>query len=399
MRAVFAGLASVLLGLAIFEITMQPESAERFELGTIFAAMAVVMAIVAVGLPRFSKTLRSIRWTFGILSVVSFAIVVAGVFAVADRMFLSDHDLTLLLVVLGFGVVSAVGFAISVSRPLTEDLERLADIADHVARGETNSQPSIDRQDEVGRLARSIEQMVARLDSAEEDRKANVEARRAFFASVGHDLRTPLASLQAAIEALQDGLAADPNFYLASMEREIGVLSALVEDIYLLARIESGGFDLDLSVVDLTELADEAIDVVRPLAERKDVRLRLDSPRPVMAWGGAEALGRVIRNLLDNAVRHSPAGADILVRVGSDGSPSVTVVDQGLGFDADFVAIAFDRFTRGDPARMRVNGGSGLGLAIAREFVHALDGEMWAEPGPGGKVGFRLPTPIFKTVL
>lgn len=82
-----------------------------------------------------------------------------------------------------------------------------------------------------------------------------------------------------------------------------------------------------------------------------------------------------------------------MVAVGSDGSPSVTVVDQGFGFDPDFLDIAFDRFTRGDPARVRDNGGSGLGLAIASEFVHALDGEMWAEPGPGGKIGFRLPMP------
>lgn len=393
MRAVFAGLASVLIGLAIFEITMQPRNTERLELAVIFGAMALVMAVVAIGLPRFSRTLRSIRWTFGILSVVSFAIVVAGVFAVADRMFLSDHDLTLLLVVLGFGIVSAVGFAISVSRPLTEDLERLADIADHVAKGGVEGPVFIKRQDEVGRLARSIDEMVERLDVAQRERQANVQARQAFFTSVGHDLRTPLASMQAAVEALQDGLAADPEHYLASMEREIGVLSALVEDIYLLARIESGGFEANVSMVDLTELADEAIDVLRPLAERKAVSFQLQSPRPVMALGGPEALGRVIRNLLDNAVRHSPDGAEIVVAVGADGSPSVTVVDQGAGFAPDFVDVAFDRFTRSDAARMRDNGGSGLGLAIARGFVTALDGEMWAEPGPGGKIGFRLPTP------
>jgi signal transduction histidine kinase len=113
-----------------------------------------------------------------------------------------------------------------------------------------------------------------------------------------------------------------------------------------------------------------------------------------MALGGPEALGRVIRNLLDNAVRHSPDGAEIVVAVGADGSPSVTVVDQGEGFAPDFIDVAFDRFTRGDPARMRDKGGSGLGLAIASGFVSALDGEMWAEPGPGGTVGFRLPAPV-----
>lgn len=394
MRAVFAGLASILVGLAILEVTMQPQNSERFELVIIFGAMEALMAIVAIGLPGFTRTVRSIRWTFGILSVVSFGIVVVGLVAVAGRMFLNDHDLTLLLVVMGFGIVSAIGFAISVSKPLTDDLERLADIADHIAKGHVEAPVSIDRQDEVGRLARSIDDMVSRLDSAEHERRANVQARQAFFTSVGHDLRSPLASLRAAVEALQDGLASDPTHYLASMDREISVLSALVEDIYLLARIESGGIDLDPSPVDLTELADEAIEVVRPLATQKGIDFRLQSPRPVMAIGGSEALGRVIRNLLDNAVRHSPAGSEIVVSVGADGSSSVTVVDQGSGFAPDFVPYAFDRFSRGDPARLRDQGGSGLGLAIANGFVSALDGEMWAEPGPRGKVGFRLPAPV-----
>ncbi len=394
MRAVFAAMASVLVGLAIFEITMQPRNSERFELGVIFAAMSILMAVVAIGLPPFSRTLSSIRWTFGILSVVSFGIVVVGMFAVAGRMFLSEHDLTLLLVVLGFGIVSAVGFALSVSRPLTQDLERLAEVADSVAKGGTDASPAIDRQDEVGRLARSIAEMVSRLDAAERERQADVEARRGFFTSVGHDLRSPLASLRAAVEAMQDGLAADPKHYLASMDREIRVLSNLVEDIYLLARIETGGIDIELSMVDLTELADEAIDVVRPLAEQRSIGIVMESSRRVMALGGTEALGRVIRNLLDNAVRHSPSGSEIIVSVANDGQPTVTVIDQGSGFEPDFVRVAFDRFTRGDPARVRNNGSSGLGLAIASGFVSALDGEMWAEPGPGGKVGFRLPTPV-----
>ncbi|MDH3464271.1 MAG: HAMP domain-containing protein, partial [Acidimicrobiia bacterium] len=207
MRAVFAGLASILVGLVILEVTMQPQNSERFELVIIFGAMAALMAIVAIGLPRFTRTLRSIRWTFGILSVVSFGIVVVGLVAVAGRMFLNDHDLTLLLVVMGFGIVSAIGFAISVSKPLTDDLERLADVADHIAKGHVEAPVSIDRQDEVGRLARSIDDMVSRLDSAEHERQANVQARQAFFTSVGHDLRSPLASLRAAVEALQDGLA------------------------------------------------------------------------------------------------------------------------------------------------------------------------------------------------
>lgn len=393
MRVIFGGLASVLIGLAIFEVTMQPAEAERVELGLIFAAMALLMGVVAVWLPHFSRSLRSIRITFGFLSIVSFLIVLLGTFAVAGRMFLDQHDATLLLVVLGFGLVSAVGFALSVSRPLTDDLEKLATAADRVASGRGAVSTPIDRVDEVGRLARSLDQMIVRLDAADSEREADADARQAFFAAIGHDLRSPLASLQAAVEALQDGVASDTTRYLDSMEREIGVLSTLVDDVYLLARIESGAVDLDLVVVDLTELADESIEVVRPLADRRAVSILMESPRPVMVAGGVAALGRVLRNLLDNAVRHAPTGSIVVVEVGTDGSPSVLITDQGPGFDPAFVGSAFDRFSRDDPARVRDHGGSGLGLAIASGFVTALDGEIWAEPGPGGKVGFRLPVP------
>ncbi len=391
VRGLFAGLASILVGLAVFEVTMQPRETERLELGLIFVLMAIAMGVMAVWLPRFSRSLHSIRWTFGILSIVSFVIVFIGVGAVAERMFLDEHDVTLLLVVLGFGIVSAVGFALLVSQPLTDDLAQLADAADGVARGNFENRVDLGRQDEVGRLADSIDEMVSRLGAAEHERALDNDSRQRFFAAVGHDLRTPLASLQAAIEALRDGVAPDPDRYLASMESEIGVLSSLIEDIYLLARLESGGFDLELTVIDLTELADEAIEVVRPLADRRGVALRLDSPRSVLVTGGSVAMGRVLRNLLDNAVRHSPDGAEVVVAVGENGSPSVFVTDQGPGFPSDFVDRAFDRFVTNDPARVRGGGGSGLGLAIAAGFVAALDGEIWAEPGPGGKVGIRLP--------
>ncbi len=393
MRALFAGLSSVLIGLAIFEVAMQPAESERLELGLIFAAMALLMGVVAIWLPRFSRSLRSIRITFGVLSIVSFLIVLFGIIAVAQSMFLEQHDAALLLVVLGFGLVAAFGFALSVSRPLTDDLERLAIAADQVASGQDRTMVPIDRVDEVGRLARSLDQMIARLDEADRERKADADARQAFFAAIGHDLRSPLASIQAAVEALQDGVASDTTRYLNSMEREIGVLSTLVDDVYLLARIESGAVDLDLTVVDLTELADESIEVVRPLADRRGVSICMESPHPVIVSGGVAALGRVLRNLLDNAVRHAPPGSTVVVEVGADGSPSVLITDDGPGFDPAFVGSAFDRFSRDDPARVRDHGGSGLGLAIASGFVTALEGEIWAEPGPGGKVGFRLPVP------
>jgi signal transduction histidine kinase len=306
-------------------------------------------------------------------------------------MFISGHDLTLLLVVLGFAFVAAVGFAIAVAGPLTWDLDRVASVADQVSEGDLTVRSDVQRGDEVGRVAGAFDAMIEALEEAAEQRDRDEESRRRFFAAVGHDLRTPLASLLAAIEALEDGVAPDPARYLHSMERDVAALSALVDDLFLLSRIDSGSISIASEPVDVTELADEAIEVLRPVAHRAGVSLRLEADHRTVVPGGTEAVSRAMRNLIENAIRHAPTGSDVVVEVRSGTGATVRVLDEGPGFDPGFVDHAFDRFTRADDARSRDTGGSGLGLAIARGFVDALGGEIWAEPGPGGTVAFHLP--------
>jgi signal transduction histidine kinase len=178
------------------------------------------------------------------------------------------------------------------------------------------------------------------------------------------------------------------------MDRDISVLSSLVDDLFLLAKLEEGSIEVERGPIDVTELADEAIEVLTPIAVAADVRLELDADHRTIATGGSEAVSRVLRNLLDNAIRFAPSGSTVVVEVRDDGGATVRVLDEGPGFDPGFVDEAFDRFTRDDPARGRSTGGSGLGLAIARGFVEALDGTIWAEPGPGGRVGFHLPAAL-----
>jgi signal transduction histidine kinase len=177
------------------------------------------------------------------------------------------------------------------------------------------------------------------------------------------------------------------------MHADVEVLTALVDDLFLLAKIEAGHLDLELTTVDLSELADEAIEAIRPVADRRRVTVHLEAEGRVRALGGPEALSRVIRNLIDNAIRHSPADGEVVVRVEGDGMALVRVTDDGPGFEPGFVEQAFESFARGDHARTRSTGGAGLGLAIARGFVEAHGGAIWADPGPGGRVAFRIPMP------
>jgi len=391
MRAVLAATAAVLVGLALFQITMQPSGAERVELGVIFVGMAVVTALAAIYLPILARKSRQLVVTLFALSLITVAVAVIGLVIVANRMFFSDHDVTLLLVVLGFGLVAALGFAVSASSALTDDLRAMAITAHDVAEGNVGARTGVNRADEIGSLARDLDEMAGRLERAADDRERNDERRREFFAAVGHDLRTPLASMQAAVEALRDGVATDPDRYYASLLSELTALHSLEDDLFLLARIQAGDLNVDTVATDVTDVADEAIEVVRPVATKEDVELLLVAKERVVVDTGPEAVSRVLRNLLDIAVRYAPSGSTVRVSVEGGEGARITVLDDGPGFDPEFVAHAFDSFSRPDTARARADGGSGLGLAIAEGFVVALGGEISAEPGPGGTVSFTLP--------
>lgn len=368
---------------------MQPSAAERNRLGAIFVALMAVAALAVYLLPRWSSRARSIRFTIVAVGMTSFLIVAGTAIAAAQEMFFSSHDLQLLLVVLGFGLVASFGFAFAVSRPITSDLRQIASTAQRVAGGDFETATNVQRADEVGALAVAFDAMAIDLRRAEQRREDDDAARREFLTAVGHDLRSPLGSLQAAVEALQDGVAPDPARYLSSMERDIGALHQLVDDVFLLARLEAGAVELHLQEVDVTEIADEAIEVLRPTAQRLGINVVLEAPGSITTDSAPEALGRVMRNLIDNAIRHSDS--NVVVSLASKDDLVVRVTDDGAGFPPDFVDRAFESFTRADAARTRDGSGTGLGLAIAHRFVTALGGSIHAEPGPGGTVQFSLP--------
>ena len=391
MKVFLTAAALLLAGMGVFEIAMQPSNRERASAALVFGLMAVGTAAAVVALPRLARKASTLRLTVITLGSASLLVLALALVVAGRQMFLSEHDLTLLLVLVGFGVLAAFVFAVIVSGPLTEDLARIAATSSAIAGGDLSARTGVVRSDEAGRLARDVDVMADALEAAEETRRRDETARRALFASVGHDLRTPLASMGAAVEAIQDGLAAEPHRYLDSLEADIDALGRLVDDLFLLARLESGDMSIDPDVVDLTEIADEAMEVFRPIALARDVTVKLQATDRVLAVGVSEALARVVRNLLDNAVRHSPIGGEVVIEVANGSTAQLTITDQGSGFSPDFVEEAFDSFSREDVSRGRSGGGTGLGLAIARGYITALGGDIWAEPGPGGSVSFRLP--------
>jgi signal transduction histidine kinase len=373
------------------------------EAGRAVVSVLVLLAAagaVGVALRRINQRARSLRRQVLSITLAALVLGAAAAGVLSWMMVLDGAQLTTVLVVLGLTALVATGLVVVASVPLGRDVARLEATVRRIEQGERAVRTDVHRSDELGHVARALDELAGRLATLEQARAGFEAERTAMLSSVSHDLRTPIAALRAAIEALADGIAPDPGRYLRSMQRDVEALTALVDDLFLLTRLENGSVELLLGTVDLTEIADEAIEALAPVAAAHDVKVVLATPGRVRANGNAGALARVIRNLLDNALRHAPPGSQVTVDVGhgspgageaAGSAPTVSVIDHGPGFPAPFAARAFDRFTRADASRNRSTGGAGLGLAIARSVIEAHGGRIWIEAAAGGHVAFELP--------
>jgi two-component system sensor histidine kinase BaeS len=323
------------------------------------------------------------RFLLATLAVLAVAILVIAISA--QNMFINDNDQQLLTWALIPAVLGAAGVAVLLTRPVARDARRISDAAERVANGDLTARSGVTRNDELGDAAEMFDLMVERLAAIEQERSL-------MLSSISHDLRTPLAALRASVEAIRDGVAEDPDMYLKGMERQVRALSALVDDLQLHSRLVSGTMELHMQRLDLTELADEAMETIRPIAQARNVALLLEAKHRVLVDADGAQLGRVIRNLLENAIRHAPDGSVVLVQIDEAGEvATLRVVDQGPGFPEEFRSRAFEPFTRADPARDTRTGTAGLGLSIARGIVTAHGGSIGVADGPGGVVEIALP--------
>ncbi len=332
----------------------------------------------AHGMNRLGR--RFLGANIAVLGVAIMMIAIA-----AQTMFISSHDQRFLMWALIPAVMGAAMVAVLLARPVARDAKRICSAAMQVADGDLSARTGVRRNDELGEAAEMFDLMVERLDMVEKERSLMLSA-------ISHDLRTPLAALRAAVEAIRDGVAPDPDMYLVGMERQVRALSSLVDDLQLHSRIVSGTFELNRTRLDLTELADEAMETLRPLAEQRRVKLLLEADHRVILDADGSQLARVVRNLLDNAIRHAPPDSVVLVQIGqTDGAATLRVIDEGAGFPPEFRERAFEPFTRADEARDLTTGTAGLGLSIAKGIVTAHRGTVGLGDGPGGIVEIRLP--------
>ncbi len=361
----------------------------------LFTALTVGTLLAALVIPRFIGRVQSLRRE--ILAVALAAMVTAGstIAASAGLMFLQPGQLTVLLIVSIMGAAFGLVVEYAAARGLAADARRLRLAAGQMAQGDLSARSGVERADEIGQAARAIDTMAARLSALESERADERTARQAFLAAIGHDLRTPLTAIRAALDALEDDLAPEPRRYFAAMRKDIEAMRRLSDDLFLLARIEAGHLEFERVPVDLSELADEAVEALTPVAVQKSVILRVSIDGSAMAEAGISEISRAIRNLLDNAIRHAPHGTEVVLRLAEqDGGVVIRVVDRGDGFNDDLRARIFTVPAPAILSDARSRGGTGLGLTIAKGLVEAHGGRIWIENGSGGHVAIWIPAVV-----
>jgi two-component system phosphate regulon sensor histidine kinase PhoR len=221
--------------------------------------------------------------------------------------------------------------------------------------------------------------------------------RREFVSNVSHELRTPLTAVKLMVETLQSGVEGpEREQFLKSIGDETERMIALVEDLLDLARLESGKLELRLGAVDVAELCGQAVQALQPRAQASGVQLVLSSAEESSTISAdRDKLYQVITNLLDNALRHTPAGGVVTVRTTrAPDAVKIEVADTGSGIPSSALPHIFERFYVVDPARTRGHSGTGLGLAIVKHIVEAHGGAVTAESELGAGSVFRCTLPM-----
>jgi signal transduction histidine kinase len=386
--------------LLIGRAVLQPSASDLTALGAFLLISGATtlgigwLAIVAAP-GRVSRSLRAqLVMTVALVS----ALIVANVAFTAQLMFISAHDLALLALLLLFSFGVSIGLAYLLTLPLKITLASLLDAVQLVARGHLDTRVEVDSRDELRQLADAFNGMTQELQASSARERDLERARRQLVAAVSHDLRNPLASMRAMVESINDGVVTDEasiNRYLHQLQYEVEYLSQLIDDLFELSQIDAGLLETNLGWASLQDLISDTLESVSAQAalRRLVVEGEVDASLPPVLMDTTR-VQRVLSNLLQNALRHTPSDGTIRIEAHDVGKEiRVTVADTGEGIPAEEIPHVFEQFYRGDRARSRNDGGSGLGLSIAERIVAAHGGRIWAESelGRGARFTFTLP--------
>ena len=389
MLALAAAGASALVGVA------NPMHAVSVTFAVLMALGSGALGIAHAAAAHRAR-LGGLTRQFGLAVAIAVGQMLVAVAVIVELMFVSNHDALLISVIALFTGLIAIRAAHLLARGVMDDVDALRAGLSAVAEGDRAVEIETGARDELAELAQRANLMVERLAAEEAARDGAETARRALIAAASHDLRTPITSLRLLAEAVGDDIVDDATRrrYLGTMTVHLGALGALIDDLFELSRLEAGEIEWSMERVRLDDLVEETVAAMRPQGEARQVELVAEVAESLEpAQANPEKVQRVLFNLIQNAIRHTPADGSVTVRAtrGATG-PEVEVADTGEGIAASDRGRVFDPFYRGGSEAARTRNSAGLGLAISRAIVEAHGGRIWLEPAaPGTRVRFTLP--------
>jgi signal transduction histidine kinase len=350
--------------------------------------VSLLALVVAHLVHRDPRGIRSLAQRFALGTVLTLGPILFAGAAAANEMFITSADATVGAAVLIMALVIGARVSYLLSSDVRGGIATLRTDLARVAAGEREVEFAVDGRDEVRALADQAREMVAMLREEEQRRDEAEHMRRQTIAAISHDLRTPITSLRLLAEAIEDDIVDQETVrrYAGSMRANVEVLGALIDDLFELARIEAGALTWSMEQIELGELAREVVGTLEPEASQRGIRIQTHAAERCDVIGDPARLRRVLLNLLQNAVRHTPADGAVTVRIepAAAGGWEIEVADDGDGIAAEDADHIFDPFYRGGSEAARTRPGTGLGLAIARAVVEAHGGQIWLAPSERG---------------
>jgi signal transduction histidine kinase len=385
------------LTLVIFILVMSPPASDLQAMVIFLFITATVSGIIGYIAYRLGwmTQVKTIRWTLLISYVISSVLTFFNVWLTARLMFASQHDLLLATVLLIFagGMAMVLGYFFSTA--ITDRIELLEQAAHSLAEGDLNSRVSMTGNDEVASLGTTFNQMAEQLKLATDRQQELKQLRSDLIAWVSHDLQTPLTSIQAILEALSDKILDDPDQekrYLETAQRNVQTLSALIDDLFQMAKIDAGGLPIDRSPNSLSDLISDTLESFSHIARQSELSIMGNVDANVdPVYMDVQLIGRVLNNLVSNAIHFTPEGGSISITAKRKGEQvNIIVRDTGEGIPPEDLPHVFESFYRGEKSRSRATGGAGLGLAIAHGIIQAHGGDIRIESKLGKGTTFTI---------
>ncbi|WP_431694230.1 sensor histidine kinase [Microbacterium maritypicum] len=343
---------------------------------------------------------RSFRAQLMLVASAGVVAMAASVVAISLEMYISTHDLAVLLAVIAVSLILGLATAWVVARAMRSSFDRLSASLDEVGRGGVIVAEQGGSR-ELDDLSAQLAEVSGKVDAASAELERLDSARRRFFAWISHDLRTPLTAVRALAESIEEGAADAPERFAGQVRVQVDTMSRMVDDLFELSTLTSGAVQLQTQQVDLLDVVSDAVADVAAAAARHGVRIVERGVGAHVLWADPHQLGRIIVNLLTNAIRHAPRGTEIVISATEiDRNRLVLgILDHGAGVAVEDLDRMFDVGWREDAARTAptdrdgVASGAGLGLSIARGLARAHGGEVFAErTDEGFRMNVLLPS-------